>query len=155
MYASPRRRSHNLTRKLRKQAGCWLRELRENRGLSQRELAQKVGAEYYTLISQLEHGYGRIPPSRYLAWANALAVEPHVFVRRLMTYYDSREPDDSCELLRSSTETSSFDPFTEKCRAVSPRDKLLILSDERFDAGHGQDRTSWCAPLRRKCRTKP
>jgi len=101
MCTSPRRRSHNLTRKLRKQAGCWLRELREKRGLSQRELAQKVGAEYYTLISQLEHGYGRIPPNRYLAWANALAVEPQVFVRRLMTYYDSREPDGSRELRRS------------------------------------------------------
>src|SRR5215470_9460298 len=97
MYASPRRRSYNLTRKLRKQAGCWLRELRENRGLSQRELAQKVGVEYYTLISQFEHGYGRIPPNRYLAWANALAVEPQAFVRELMTYYASREPDDSCE----------------------------------------------------------
>jgi DNA-binding XRE family transcriptional regulator len=101
MYASPQRRSHNLTRKLRKQAGYWLRELRENRGLSQRELAQKVGVEYYTLISQLEHGYGRIPPNRYLAWANALAVEPQVFVRGLMTFYHSREPDDSCELPRS------------------------------------------------------
>ena len=31
---------------LRKQAGRWLRELRENCGLSQSELAAKVGAEY-------------------------------------------------------------------------------------------------------------
>ena len=100
VYASPQR-SHNLTRKLRKLAGCWLRELRENRGLSQRELAQKVGAEYYTLISQLEHGYGRIPPNRYLAWADALAVEPQVFIRGLMICYDSQEPDDSCEPPRS------------------------------------------------------
>jgi transcriptional regulator with XRE-family HTH domain len=88
MYTGPRRRSDNLTRKLHKQAGCWLRELREERGLSQRELAQKVGAEYYTLISQLAHGYGRIPPNRCLAWTNALAVEPQVFVRRLMMRRD-------------------------------------------------------------------
>ena len=87
-------RSNKLTRNLRKQAGRWLRELREKRGLSQRELAQKVGAEYYTLISQLEHGYGCIPANRYLAWADALAIEPQVFVRRLMTFYDPREPGD-------------------------------------------------------------
>ena len=40
-YISPRRRSDNLTRTSRKQAGCWLRELREKRGLSPRELAQQ------------------------------------------------------------------------------------------------------------------
>lgn len=50
MYASPQRRSHNLTWKLPKQAGWSLRELRENRGLPQRELAQKVGAD--ALIAQ-------------------------------------------------------------------------------------------------------
>jgi len=33
---------------LRRVLGCWLKELREARGLSQRELAEKVGVEYYT-----------------------------------------------------------------------------------------------------------
>src|SRR5215475_3081339 len=93
-------RSSNLARDLRKQAGRWLRELREKRGLSQRELAQKVGAEYYTLISQLEHGYGCVPANRYLAWADALAIEPQVFVRRLMTFYDPRELGGTGELRR-------------------------------------------------------
>jgi transcriptional regulator with XRE-family HTH domain len=73
---------------LRKEAGRWLRELREKRGLSQRELAHKVGAEVYTLISQLEKGRGRIPPDRYLVWAETLGVEPREFVRRLTYYYD-------------------------------------------------------------------
>ena len=75
-------------KKLRSEAGRWLQELREKRGLSQRELAQKVGAEYYTLISQLEHGRGRVPPDRYLVWARALGVEPREFVRGLMAFYD-------------------------------------------------------------------
>lgn len=88
MYTHPQRRSSKLTHKLRGQAGRWLRELREKRGLSQRELAQKVGAEYYTFISQLENGRGRIPPDRYLAWAKALGVDPPVFVRELMFHYD-------------------------------------------------------------------
>jgi len=74
--------------RLRQEAGRWLRELREKRGLSQRELARKVGTENYTFISQLEHGRGRIPPDRYLIWARALAVEPREFVHGLMSYYD-------------------------------------------------------------------
>jgi transcriptional regulator with XRE-family HTH domain len=88
MYTQPQRRSSKLTQMLRDQAGRWLRELREKRGLSQRELAQKVGAEFDAFISQLENGKGRIPPDRYLAWADALGVEPPVFVRRLMFHYD-------------------------------------------------------------------
>jgi transcriptional regulator with XRE-family HTH domain len=88
MYTHPQRRTAKLTQKLRQEAGRWLRELRETRGLSQRELAQKVGAEYYTFISQLEHGRGRIPPDRYLVWAKALGIEPREFVQGLMSYYD-------------------------------------------------------------------
>ena len=88
MYTHPQRRSSALTQKLRNQAGSWLRDLRERRGLSQRDLAAQVGAEYYTFISQLETGRGRIPPDRYLAWAHALGVDKREFVRTLMSYYD-------------------------------------------------------------------
>jgi transcriptional regulator with XRE-family HTH domain len=66
----------------------WLRELRERRGLTQRELAKKVGARYYTLVSQIEHGRGRIPPEDYMTWATALGVAAGPFVRRLMSFYD-------------------------------------------------------------------
>jgi transcriptional regulator with XRE-family HTH domain len=88
MYTHPQRRTDKLTQRLRSEAGLWLRDLREKCGVSQRELAQKVGAEYYTFISQLENGRGRIPPDRYLVWASALGVEPREFVRGLMYYYD-------------------------------------------------------------------
>ncbi len=88
MYTHPQRRTAKLTQKLRNKAGRWLRELREKRGLSQRELAGKVGAQYYTFVSQLEHGRGRLPPDRYLVWADALGVDPREFVRGLMSYYD-------------------------------------------------------------------
>jgi transcriptional regulator with XRE-family HTH domain len=88
MYSHPQRLSTKATKDLRNEAGSWLRQLRENCGLSQRQLAAKVGAEYYTFISQLETGRGRIPPDRYLVWAKALEVEPQEFVRRLMSYYD-------------------------------------------------------------------
>ena len=72
----------------RQQAGRWLKELREARRLSQRGLADRVGADYYTFISQIEAGRGRIPPDRYEAWAKALGVEPESFVQTLLRYYD-------------------------------------------------------------------
>ena len=88
MYTHSRVNSEPAVQELRKAAGVWLRELRERRGLSQRQLAKLVGAEYYTFVSQLETGRGRIPPDRYLDWAKALDVEPREFVRALMRYYD-------------------------------------------------------------------
>ena len=88
MHSPPQRLSTKAMKELRDQAGAWLRELRENCGLTQRDLAAKVGAEHYTLISQLETGRIRIKLDRYLVWATALNVEPQEFVRTLMSYYD-------------------------------------------------------------------
>jgi transcriptional regulator with XRE-family HTH domain len=65
-------------------SGAWLRELRERQGLTQRELAHKVGAECYTVIAQLEHGRGQIPAHRWPVWAQALGVEPHELPARLV-----------------------------------------------------------------------
>ena len=88
MYSNPQKLSDTAVLELRQRAGRWLKELREGRGLSQRNLADLVGAEYYTFISQLEAGRGRIPPDRYRDWAGALAVDPRVFVKTLMQFYD-------------------------------------------------------------------
>lgn len=88
MYTNPQHRTDPEVQELRRAAGSWLKELREKRGLSQRQLAALVGAEYYTFISQLETGRGRIPPDRYRQWAAALAIEASEFVRTLMKYYD-------------------------------------------------------------------
>jgi transcriptional regulator with XRE-family HTH domain len=73
---------------LRKEAGRWLRGLRESRGLSQREVAEQTRTEYYTFVSQLETGRGRIPAEQYLLWAETLGVDPKIFVRMLLQYYD-------------------------------------------------------------------
>ena len=88
MYSNPQRFSVDDVARLRRNAGHWLKELREARGLSQRQLAAAVGVEYYTFISQLETGRGRIPPERYRIWANALGVSPRDFVGKLMQFYD-------------------------------------------------------------------
>lgn len=75
-------------RERRKEAGIWLRSLREAAGLSQRELAKATGIEHYPFIAQIEHGVGRVPAERFKIWANALGAEPRSFTIRLMGYYD-------------------------------------------------------------------
>lgn len=76
------------TRELRKKAGIWLRARREELGLSQRVLADRVNMEYYTFISQIESGKGRVPADRLRHWAEALEVDPREFALTLMQYYD-------------------------------------------------------------------
>ena len=88
MYSNPQKLSSNEVIDLRREAGQWLKHLREKRGFSQRKMADCVGAQYYTFVSQIEAGRGRIPPDRYEAWAEALGVEPKFFVRTLLRYYD-------------------------------------------------------------------
>jgi transcriptional regulator with XRE-family HTH domain len=88
MYGNPQRRANGDVQELRREGGKWLKEQRERAGLSQRQLAEQVGAEYYTFISQLETGRGRIPPDRYLVWAEALKLPPRKFVEEIMRFYD-------------------------------------------------------------------
>ncbi|WP_336488999.1 helix-turn-helix domain-containing protein [Methylobacterium nigriterrae] len=88
MYAHQTKLASDEVQELRREGGRYLRELREARGLSQRQLAALIGAEFYTFVSQIETGRGRIPPDRYRTWAEALGVEPRAFVQALMRYYD-------------------------------------------------------------------
>jgi|SRR5208283_702401 len=88
MYGNPQRLNHTNVQNLRREGGRWLKERRERLGLSQRQLAERVGAEYYTFISQLETGRGRIPPDRYNDWARALEMRSRDFLRELLRYYD-------------------------------------------------------------------
>ena len=72
----------------RREGGLWLREMREKAGLSQRELAAAVGADYYSFVSQLESGKGRVPVAQVELWARALKVPRSVFARGLLKHYD-------------------------------------------------------------------
>lgn len=92
MYTRDRQCSSSAN-ELRRRAGQWLREVRERRGLSQRELAGRVGAEFYTVIAQFESGRGHIPPERYLAWAEALGVDPDEFARKLRSFQEPETQD--------------------------------------------------------------
>ena len=73
---------------LRKKAGAWLRERRCELGLSQRELASRVSMDYYTFISQIEAGRGRVPADKLRDWAIALEMEHREFAYNIMRYYD-------------------------------------------------------------------
>lgn len=88
MYAHPQQNASYDVADLRKQAGRWLKALREQAGLSQRQLASAVGVEFYTFIAQLEAGRGRIPPDRYEDFAKALGTDVRPFVKKLMSFYD-------------------------------------------------------------------
>ena len=88
MYTNPQKRRISDTVELRRAAGRWLKDRREARGLSQRQLAELVGTEYYTFVSQLETGRGRIPPDKYRIWAESLGIEARDFVLALLPFYD-------------------------------------------------------------------
>lgn len=64
---------------LRWRLGRWLKQQREAAGLTQADLAERLGLRYYSFISQVEGGYGRIPQALYIAWAEALEVDREAF----------------------------------------------------------------------------
>jgi len=76
------------SKQLRKQAGAWLKYLRARAGLSQIQLADILGFKYYTFISQVENGFGRVPVESMEAWAKALGAEPQPFAKQLLSFYE-------------------------------------------------------------------
>lgn len=88
MLAESHKSTPEESREQRATLGQWLRTLREAQGLSQRELADRLSLDYYTFISQLENGRGKVPAHRYAEWAEALGQEPRGFVKTLLKYYE-------------------------------------------------------------------
>ena len=93
----------------RKHAGMVLKQLRAKAGYTQKELAEKVGLEYYTFVSQIENGSGRVPVELYGEFAKAYDVDVEKFSRMLVRLYDpavynwlfynSRDVDEDQQLL--------------------------------------------------------
>ena len=75
-------------KQLRKQAGDWLKLRRADAGLSQADLAARLGLKYYTFISQVENGFSRVPIEIMGAWASELGLEQATFARHLLMYYE-------------------------------------------------------------------
>jgi transcriptional regulator with XRE-family HTH domain len=76
------------TKSLRQEAGRWLKTARETAGMTQAELAERVGLRYYTFVSQVESGLGRVPIETQGAWALAVGLDPAEFARTLLRYYE-------------------------------------------------------------------
>ena len=76
------------TKGLRQEAGRWLKAAREAAGLTQADLATQVGLRYYTFVSQVESGLGRVPIETQGAWADAVGVDQAEFARMLLHYYE-------------------------------------------------------------------
>ena len=74
--------------RLRRLAGQWLKSKRRTAGLTQKELADRVGLEYYTFVSQIEGGQGRVPSNRYPLWAHTLGLDVKDFAKTMLEFYD-------------------------------------------------------------------
>jgi transcriptional regulator with XRE-family HTH domain len=72
----------------RKEAGVWLKGLREKAGLTQMDLAIQLGFKYYAFVSQVETGFTRLPTQKVEAWANAVGADPPLFAKRLLSFYE-------------------------------------------------------------------
>ena len=75
-------------RELRRRLGLWLKQERERQGLTQADLAADLNLRYYSFISQVENGLGRIPQDLYAAWAAALDIDGPVFARCVLAHLE-------------------------------------------------------------------
>jgi transcriptional regulator with XRE-family HTH domain len=88
MFTNTQRLSSPEVQELRREGGRLLKQLREARGLSQREMCALVGGGVYTFISQIETGRGRVPPEKLRVWAEALGLPAADFAKMILPYYD-------------------------------------------------------------------
>lgn len=65
-----------------------MKAAREAAGLTQAQLSERVGLRYYTFVSQVESGVGRLPIEMQEAWAQTLGLDPSDFARSLLAYYE-------------------------------------------------------------------
>ena len=99
----------------RRKAGIWLKTLREEAGLTQIDLARRLGFKYYAFVSQVETGLSRVPTEKLERWAQALGADPGKFTKQLISFY---EP----ELHRLlTTAKNPRSPNTRPPRQTTPR----------------------------------
>lgn len=73
---------------MRKRYGAHLKQLREDCGLTQRDVAEKLDYDYYTMISQIERGLGRVPPEDLPTWAAAYRQPLKEFAKTYLYWTD-------------------------------------------------------------------
>ena len=98
-------------KRLRRRAGAWLKTQRNAVGLTQKDLAKELGLEYYTFVSQIESGHGRVPSNLYESWAACLKMPAPEFAQKMLEFYD---PYAFRALGFDVTESLAQDVFNEK-----------------------------------------
>jgi transcriptional regulator with XRE-family HTH domain len=81
-------RSSKEARIARANAGEYFQKLRNAKGYTQRDISEILGLKYYTFISQVENGQGRLPPYLWVKAAKALDVNVKEFALCMLHYYD-------------------------------------------------------------------
>lgn len=71
-----------------KRLGLTLRRLRLARDMTQKELSDAAGFRYYTWISQIEIGKGKLASENIRPYAQALGVDPAWLARQIIRAYD-------------------------------------------------------------------
>lgn len=125
--------------KLREECGAWLRGLREAVNISQREFASALGLEYYSFISQIESGKGRVPTHQIKDWARILKVPSRDFARNILRFYDPV----NYALLFSEEEDQSFEAPKQAIPERAPH-KVVALNTrvERLEQKALEDRVN-------------
>jgi transcriptional regulator with XRE-family HTH domain len=107
------------TNQLRRELGDYIRDRRLDQGMTQKQLADAVGMQYYTAISAIEVGRNSVPPERYAAFAKALGISHKGFMRQVLrltnpwacaTLFDG-DPERACAELSAR--------FTERVAPIS------------------------------------
>lgn len=79
--------SNSTIKRLQLELGAYMRQLREAKGLTQREVAQLVNVTD-NHISDVENGIRKMSPERYLQFAKVFGVDPQEFGKRVLFHYD-------------------------------------------------------------------
>ena len=95
-----------------------IRTRREELGISQEELAKRIGYKSRSSINKIEKGENDIPQSKIVAFAKALQTTPE----RLMGWEQSPAPDN----------LPAFSPTGEKIYARTRRQLEKVLSDDNL-----------------------
>lgn len=77
-----------VSKALRKKVGTFLQRLRQAHELTQNDVANHLGYQYFTFVAQIEQGRSRIPPGDWNAWADLYGQDRREFARRLLKHYD-------------------------------------------------------------------
>ena len=77
-----------VTKKLRKTLGDRLKARRTKLKKTQKDVAEEVGFDYYTMVSQIESGAVRLPPDRITPYAKALKMPAAMLAGWMMQHYD-------------------------------------------------------------------